>query len=171
MSDVVTSCLVDLTDLSIGLGGQGSALNDLVLSHQLSLERTARSAPFLNLETGLLKAVRQNDQGAVQEIIKAADGLYSQEGGKAHVIRILWKGIIEALPPLADFIISNTVVPFDFHFIDDINGRTFLHEAASTGQLRLVDLCLQKNVQIHRADVYGNHLRCDRLLILIGNYI
>ena len=43
----------------------------------------------------------------------------------------------------------------DFDFVDDINGRTALHEAASAGRLPLVAACLEKGVSVAQADVYG----------------
>jgi CDK inhibitor PHO81 len=45
----------------------------------------------------------------------------------------------------------------DFTFVDDINGRTSLHEAAIAGRLYLVKICLEKGVKLSQADVYGRH--------------
>ena len=72
-----------------------------------------------------------------------------------HVTRILWKAVIDAPPELADHILTSASTPFDYHFVDDINGRTCLHEAARVGALRLVNLCLDNGVQQDKVDVYG----------------
>ena len=70
-----------------------------------------------------------------------------------HVTRILWKAVIDAPPDLADHILTCASSPFDYHFVDDINGRTCLHEAARVGALRLVNLCLENGVQRDKVDV------------------
>ena len=45
--------------------------------------------------------------------------------------------------------------PFRFDFVDDINGRTYLHEAAISGHVRLVLVCIQNGIDVNRQDVYG----------------
>lgn len=131
-----------------------------MLTHQLALERSARLGPYHDLETNLQSAVKSYDQRTIQELIRQSDALCEQPEGKIHVSRILWKVVIDAPPTLADLILASPAVPFDYQFIDDINGRTCLHEAASTGELRLVNLCIQNGVQIDRVDVYGARLFC-----------
>ncbi|KAH8118535.1 cyclin-dependent protein kinase inhibitor [Phellopilus nigrolimitatus] len=178
LSDIVAQCLLDLTDLTVGLSGEGSVVNDMILTHQIALERSSRMGPYHDLETNLQNAVKAKDERAIRELIRQSDTLHVQPGGKTHVTRILWKVIIDAPAPLADLILSCPSVPFDFQFIDDINGRTCLHEAAMTGELRLVNLCIAKEVQTDRADVYGRtalhyaamngHTAVCRRLIVVG---
>ena len=98
------------------------------------------------------------DEHTIRELIRQADSFQTQPEGKAHITRILWKVIIDAPAPLADLVLSSLSTPLDFQFIDDINGRTCLHEAAAVGEERLVNLCIQKNVQSDRADIYGSRL-------------
>lgn len=86
--------------------------------------------------------------------MRHSDILGLQNGGKAHVTRVLWKVIVDAPAELADLILTSVAVPFDFAFIDDINGRTCLHEAAAAGSLRLVNLCLEQGSQKEKLDVY-----------------
>lgn len=146
---------MDLTDLSVGLGLDGTASNDLLLTRQIALERGSRAGPFRDLETRLQQAVKNSDQKAILELLQHSTSLLEQQDGKTHVCRILWKTIIDAPPELADLIMFCPAAPFDFQFVDDINSRTCLHEAAMSGQLRLVNLCLDKGVKIDKVDVYG----------------
>jgi CDK inhibitor PHO81 len=68
---------------------------------------------------------------------------------------MLWNVIIEAPPSFADLILTSLSPPFDYHSVDDINGRTCLHGAAIAGAQRLVGLCLQNGVPIDKPDLYG----------------
>lgn len=155
LSDTVALCLLDLTDLSTGLKFEGSSAAD-IFSRQLSAERTAHMGPYHDLQSDLKKAVGAHDQTLIEDLVHYSD-LLAQEpnGGRTNVARILWKVIIEAPPDLADVILSSLSTPFDFDFIDDINGRTCLHEAAMSGALRLVDLCLEKGSHKDQVDLYG----------------
>lgn len=112
--------------------------------------------PFYDLQSDLQRAVDSSDHTLIQDLVHYSDVLsQEQTGGKTNVTRILWKTIIEAPSDLADLILNSLATPFDFNFIDDINGRTCLHEAAMSGALRLVNLCLEKSSQRDKVDVYG----------------
>lgn len=151
----MTDCLVDITNVAIDPAFDGPAVTDMIFSHQITLERTAHMSAFNDLEANLRQAVVLGDENAVCDLVRHARNLLGQEGTPSLVNRILWKAAIEAPPPLADIIMSSPNTPFDFRFIDDINGRTCLHEVAIAGVLRLVELCLAKDVEVERADVYG----------------
>ncbi|EJD01250.1 cyclin-dependent protein kinase inhibitor [Fomitiporia mediterranea MF3/22] len=155
LADVVAQVLLDLTDLTIGLSNDGSIVNDMMLTHQIALERSLHMGPYRDLETNLQNAVKAGDERAIRELVQESDTLLAQPGSKAHVTRVLWKVIIDAPPSLADLILSCPSVPFDLHFVDDINGRTCLHEAAIAGQDRLVNMCITGGIEVGRADVYG----------------
>jgi CDK inhibitor PHO81 len=147
---------LDLTDLSSGLKFEGSAAND-IFSQQIMAERTVPTGPFRDLENNLRRAVATSDKSAITDCVLYSDVLAQQNGGKTNVTRILWNVIIEAPPEIADLIFSSLMTPFDFQFVDDINGRTCLHEAAMAGSLPLVDLCLQNGVAVDKNDVYGRN--------------
>ena len=162
LSDTVAACLLDLTDLSSGLKFEGSAASDIFIQ-QIMTERNIYTGPFHDLEKNLRKAIATSDETAIAELVRYSDALGQQNGGKTNVTRILWKAIIEAPSNFADLMLSFMGSPFDFAFIDDINGRTCLHEAAIAGALRLVEMCLEKGVQLHKVDVYGRsalHYAC-----------
>lgn len=126
-----------------------------ILIQQLTVERAPSSGPFRDLEKNLRKAVANSDTTAISDCLRFSDVLSQEAGGKINVDRILWSVVIEAPPDFADLILSSLTSPFDFHFIDDINGRTCLHEAAISGAPRLVNMCLDKGVQTDKVDVYG----------------
>ncbi|KAH9843881.1 cyclin-dependent protein kinase inhibitor [Rhodofomes roseus] len=158
MSDTVAACLLDLTDLSTGLSYEGSLADEKILSRELGIERTDRNVPlgpFLDLESSLRKAVADHDRDALRELVRYSDSLSQARGAHMHVTRVLWKAVIDAPLDLADLILASTSGPFDFMFVDDINGRTSLHEVAIVGVLRLVNICLEKGVQANKTDVYG----------------
>lgn len=118
-------------------------------------EQTPPAGPFRDLENNLRKAVVTHDTVAVAECALYSDVLAKLDGGKTIITRILWNVIIEAIPDMADLIFSSLSTPFDFQFIDDINGRTCLHEAAIGDALPLVDLCIKKGVRVDKTDLYG----------------
>ncbi|KAJ8522978.1 hypothetical protein ONZ45_g506 [Pleurotus djamor] len=154
LSDTVAACLLDLTDLSSGLQFEGSAATD-IFTQQLMVERAPQMGPYRDLENSLRKAVTTSDRTAVADCVRFSDSLSQQNGGKPNVTRILWNVVLEAPPDLADLILASLSIPFDFQYVDDINGRTCLHEASIAGTLRLVNLCLKNNVQADKLDVYG----------------
>ncbi|KAJ8456398.1 hypothetical protein ONZ51_g12151 [Trametes cubensis] len=155
LADTVAACLLDLTDLSIGLGNELTVAEDVILSHQLNIDRSVQMAPFYDLESNLRKALADKDATAVRDLVRYSDSLAQSREARNHVTRILWKAVIDAPQDLADLILASTVSPFDYTFVDDINGRTCLHEAAIAGIPRLVDLCLAGGVQKDKTDAYG----------------
>ena len=109
---------------------------------------------FRDLESNLRKAVLGEDRASVRSLVVYSDTLGQQHWGKGNITRILWRAVVDAPPPLADLILASSTA-FDYQFVDDINGRTCLHEAAVAGALRLVDLCLSRDVKPDVVDVYG----------------
>ena len=130
-----------------------SIADDVVLSQQV--DRSAQMGPFRDLESNLRKAVADNDRGVLQDLVRYSDSLSQSSEAKMHVTRILWKTVIDAPPDLADLILHSTSGPFNYGFVDDINGRTCLHETAIVGALRLVNLTLENGVQRDKVDIYG----------------
>ena len=151
----MAACLLDLTDLSRGLKYENPAANDLILTRQLSLDQSWSMGPFHDLESSLRKAVQRGDAITVEQVIRHSDVLAQQPSGGTHVTRILWGAVIDSPPAFADLILSIASNLFDFKFVDDINGRTCLHQAAMVGMLRLVNICLDNNVPADKVDAYG----------------
>ncbi|KAK7060213.1 phosphate system positive regulatory protein pho81 [Paramarasmius palmivorus] len=154
LSDTVASCLLNLTDLSSGLKFEGPASND-VITNQIFAERVAYAGPFHDLEKNLRKAVAAGDRSAVAQFVRYSEMLSNETEAQRNIARIMWSIIVEAPPDLTDLILSSLSSPFDFKFVDDINSRTCLHEAAIGGALRLVKLCIEHGVQVDKVDAYG----------------
>ncbi|THH02398.1 hypothetical protein EW026_g446 [Hermanssonia centrifuga] len=155
LSDTVAACLLDLTDLTVGMKYEGTIPEDAILSHQLSIYGSPQMGPFQDLESNVRKAVAEADRSALQDLVRYSDSLSQSPDARMHVTRILWKAVIDAPPHLADLILASSSGPFNYLFVDDINGRTCLHEAARVGAFRLVNVCLENGVQREKVDVYG----------------
>ncbi|TFK29233.1 SPX-domain-containing protein [Coprinopsis marcescibilis] len=154
LANTVATCLLDITDLSSGLSFEGSN-NNGILTQQILTERTPTFGPFGELEGNFHKAITAADPGAIKDCVYYSNMLRQQGGSTGNVTRILWNVILDAPPDLADLILASLSFPFDYHFVDDIHGRTCLHEAAIAGAERLIDLCLRNGVSVDTADLYG----------------
>ena len=155
-ADTVAACLVNLSNMGTDVSLIKEANDpDPLLSERIVRERTSQSRAFVDLESDLRKAVAARDANAIQLALIQGSELAKLPDGRAHVTRISWKAAIDAPPDLADLIMTSPNSVCDFHFVDDINGRTCLHEAAAAGELRMVSLCLDHNVEVNRKDVYG----------------
>ncbi|KAF5370035.1 hypothetical protein D9758_001345 [Tetrapyrgos nigripes] len=153
LSDTVASCLLNLADLTSGLKFEGPGASD-IFTQQWLTERASYVGPFHDLEKNLRRAVSSSDQDAIVECVRFSEAVVDDEGHR-NATRILWSVIVDAPPELTDLILSSLSKPFNFHFVDDINGRTCLHEAAIAGALRLVQLCIEKGVPADKTDAYG----------------
>jgi CDK inhibitor PHO81 len=155
-ADTVAACLVNLTNMGTDVPLlKGSNDPDPLLSERIVRERASQSRAFVDLESDLRKAVAARDANAIQLALVQGSELAKLPDGRTHVTRISWKAAIEAPQDLADLIMTSPNSVCDFHFVDDINGRTCLHGAAAAGELRMVNLCLEHNVEVNRKDVYG----------------
>lgn len=158
---------MDITDLSVGAGQGDDAINERVLSQQFSADGGIQMAVFRDLENNLRKAVVANDTDSVRQLVLYSNTLERSPGAampaatgatlappSANVTRVLWKTVVDAPAPLADLILASAA-SFDWHFVDDINGRTLLHEASIAGAQRLVDLCISHALKADAVDAYG----------------
>jgi len=145
---------VDITDVSVGLELEGTDVSHLILNRQISNDGNTQMGLFRDLESNLRKAVLSEDEASIKSLVVYSNTLGQQHRGKGNITRILWRAVIDAPPPLADIILANSAA-FDYQFVDDINGRTCLHEAAVAGALRLVNLCLTHDVEPDKVDIYG----------------
>ncbi|KAH7100602.1 hypothetical protein BKA62DRAFT_639662 [Auriculariales sp. MPI-PUGE-AT-0066] len=149
MTDTVASCLLDVAS---------SAIVSSRLPEGTLPDRTGPSGnAYKELEDGFGKAIATRDVVMLRTLLSQAAELALQATVRTHVARILWRGIIVAPPALADIMIASEDISFDFNFVDDINGRTCLHEAAIAGELRLLNICLARGVPINQVDAYGRN--------------
>lgn len=149
----MATCLLDITDLTSGLNFEGPNAND-IFTQQLLNERPS-IGPFGELENTFYKAITTGDLAAIKDCVASTDVLRQQQTANGNITRMLWNVIIHAPADLADLILASLSTPFDYHFVDDINGRTCLHEASIAGAQHLVDLCLRNGVPIDKPDLYG----------------
>lgn len=153
LANTVATCLLDITDLTSGLNFEGPNAND-IFTQQLLNERPS-IGPFGELETTFYKAITTGDLDAIKDCVASTDVLRQQQIANGNITRMLWNVIIHAPPELADLVLASLSTQFDYHFVDDINGRTCLHEASIAGAKHLVDLCLRNGVSIDKPDLYG----------------
>ncbi|GAA6062254.1 hypothetical protein JCM10212_001768 [Sporobolomyces blumeae] len=182
LSDVASANLLSLENL---LASDSSRAGSASLADGALIDAASQPAPHLptlfdradraealeDLESALVGAIKSRDQHVVAEVLNLlvprgqAGGA---EGPKSPVARILWRAVLEesALDETAtkgegegeQAKSEKTQIPLellDFNFVDDINGRTALHESASAGRLSLVQACLEKGLSASQADVYG----------------
>lgn len=178
LSDVAAANLLSLENLLGTEGGKRRGAESLAdgtgiegYPGQTWSSETADTAEALeDLEHALVLAVKAGDQANVDHLLAAlvspANAARTAPETRSPVSRILWRAILEdsrqspvvAPSPSSTLPSPQSVIPtalLDFTFVDDINGRTSLHEAAIAGKLYLVKICLEKGVALATADVYG----------------
>lgn len=167
--------------LADGMGIDANGTGSRTALWTMDIERSDSAEALEDLEHALVVAIKGRDQTAVKEILRILLPP-SQTEVRAPVSRILWRAVLEeptakeeqqqAAAPVSNgdtstaaqrqsqAEASGAAIPLsllDFSFVDDINGRTSLHEAASAGKLLLVQACIEKGVPVTQADVYGRH--------------
>ncbi|KAG8710342.1 ubiquitin-protein ligase peroxin 12 [Ceratobasidium sp. 394] len=156
LSDTVAACLLDLTNVATedtpAQANIGSG--DITLTQHIALSRAAHSSTAVDLEGNLNKAIAAPGVGEadIQQLLALAHEA-AVPSERTHIVRILWKAAIEAPRNVADVIVASPA--FDIETVDDISGRTFLHEAAVSGQLWLVQLALSRGIAPAKLDVYA----------------
>lgn len=127
----------------------------------MDIERADSAEALEDLEHALVVAVKSGDRTATKEILKILLP-ESQTEVRAPVSRILWRAVLEeedkgnvaspdgvngAAKPAEEAIPLSLL---DFGFVDDINGRTSLHEVNLTSRCR----CLTEELTLlHRPPV------------------
>ncbi|GAA5941057.1 uncharacterized protein JCM15063_000635 [Sporobolomyces koalae] len=175
LSDVASANLLSLENL---LASDSSRAGSALLADGALIDGASHPAPHLptlfdrgdriealeDLESALVGAIKAKDDNVVQEVLELLKpkGNVSGRGGdqdpKSPVARILWRAVLEESALQEGEEESRTRIPLEmlnFGFVDDINGRTALHESASAGRLSLVKACLERNLSASQADAYG----------------
>ncbi|KAE8232676.1 hypothetical protein CF326_g2296 [Tilletia indica] len=103
-----------------------------------------------DLEKHLSTCIENGRIEQARSMIRAA--LSSED--QVAVSRIVWRALLEVPDERAQHALEADVP--DYTFVDDINFRTCLHEAALAGSLILVRACVERGkVDVGRRDVYG----------------
>jgi len=137
------------------------------------------------LETNLIQAVKAENREQVAELLHLlplpSSPLEQPTSVRSRLGRILWKAALSVeesqtkstsnnfhtaqvssnritiLTP-STAMVENDMIPssrLDFSFVDDISGRSCLHEAASAGRTRLIRQAIEHKVSVSTPDVYG----------------
>lgn len=154
-----------LLDSRAALDGSGEPADAIASDRKDAVVQSgAVEADMLEeVEASLSQALAQSDRAAVTELLQRLPRPSGRGGADAdhtrmRVSRIIWRAAID--PRAASLIPPDRL---DFEFVDDINGRSALHEAASEGRLDLVRLCVQRGIRPTQVDVYGRtalHYAC-----------
>ncbi|EFP83499.2 uncharacterized protein PGTG_08685 [Puccinia graminis f. sp. tritici CRL 75-36-700-3] len=139
---------------------------------------------FEELETNLIQAVKADNREQVAELLHLlplpSSPLEQTTSVRSRLGRILWKAALSVEEPQAQVVskshsaqgssnritiltpstamVENDLIPssrLDFSFVDDISGRSCLHEAASAGRTRLIRQAIEHKVSVSAPDVYG----------------
>lgn len=159
LSDTASANVRKLEGLCIAKGGEQTLdpAADGILSErkaELAVANAEAQDDLLsNIENELLNAVKANDRLAVQNILGNIPPLENLDKEmQSQLARIYWRAAIADQPGERAAL---DIARLDFQFVDDINGRTPLIEAAARGKENLVRICLEREVDIRHRDVYG----------------
>lgn len=166
MADIVAANLLDLgrgsshlntsflNDLPEALGADG-----LHFEREVSYEPVEATSNPMNmdgisdLEFDLERILADQTPAAVEEWLEAAKIKWNYPTADSRLMRLVWRAIEELQPKYLETILNG--FPVDFEFVDKINGRRPLHEAAITGRIPIVQICLERGMSPAVQDVYG----------------
>lgn len=159
LSDTASANVRKLEGLCIAKGGEQTLdpAADGILSErraELAVANAEAQDDLLsNIENELLAAVKANDRSAVHNILAHIPPYENMDKEmQSQLARIYWRA---AIADQAGESAALDIARLDFRFVDDINGRTPLIEAAARGKKALVELCLDQAVDIRHRDAYG----------------
>ncbi|ORX38043.1 hypothetical protein BD324DRAFT_650577 [Kockovaella imperatae] len=151
LSDVVAANLLDLengsenlpkaifADLPESLGADGLAF-DRQVDFDVDAGQAMAAESLVNLEASLHKAMDSGPEG-IKEWLRMARSR-QKRGNDKQVMRILWRAALQV--PVDDLELVLSTVDLDLTYVDDINGRSPLHQACIAGSLPLVHLCMDR---------------------------
>ena len=151
LSDVVAANLLDLengsenlpkaifADLPESLGADGLAF-DRQVDFDIDAGQAMAAESLVNLESHLARAIASGSDG-IKDWIKTARTRQKKSNDK-QVMRVLWKAALQV--PEEDLDMVLRILDLDLTYVDDINGRSPLHQACIAGSIRLVKLCVDK---------------------------
>lgn len=159
LSDIAAANLLELENFSeqrFSLNGR-HAVAAVDGANALSPEKrldfaAARSQDvdaLADLEENLSSAVQAGRTEAAADMIRVAQ----QNEERTSVSRIVWRALLLAKPEVVKAAMDAQLPDFDF--VDDINSRTSLHEAALAGNLQLVTAAIQHGIDAGQRDIYG----------------
>ncbi|MCO5613954.1 hypothetical protein L7F22_068234 [Adiantum nelumboides] len=159
LSDVAAANLLELENMSETKTARNGSIEAAVAGEKtafISEKRldfaAARSEDvdiLSDLEDNLSSAIKAGKANEAKEMAHIA----AQTEDGISVARIVWRALLDADPEAIQRIM--TIGLPDYSFVDDINSRSCLHEAALAGNLVLVKACIQNGVLVDSRDIYG----------------
>lgn len=156
ISDLAAANLLELENLSESKGSRGAA-GDTSAPDQFNAEKRLDFAAARNEDVDLLSDLEENLNAAVKsghaESAKDMSRVAQRSEDPISVARIVWRALLEASSEAVQQAVDVGLA--DYAFVDDINQRTCLHEAALAGRLRLVKASIENGVDASATDIYG----------------
>ncbi|KAK0530989.1 phosphate system positive regulatory protein pho81 [Tilletia horrida] len=175
MSDVAAQNLLELENISESDGSRlpfsfssrsgangfaelGGANGFAARADAISAEKRLDFAAARELEVDTLSDLEKHlstslENGRIEQARTMIRAALSSEDEVA-VSRIVWRALLEVPEDRAQHALEAEIP--NYAFVDDINFRTCLHEAALAGSLILVKACVERGqVDVGQRDVYG----------------
>ncbi|RUS30079.1 hypothetical protein BC938DRAFT_479880 [Jimgerdemannia flammicorona] len=149
LADQAATNLVELENLSNGIITSTSPRDPQRIEFNVDHTDTA---VVDDLENELYKAVANGQSSTAQDILERIRQHPTPEDGD-RISRVFWHACSEASPEMIQPLVGTGLV--NFKYVDDINDRSCLHEAAITGRLPFIELCVGHGVDVNTTDVYG----------------
>ncbi|KAL1917087.1 uncharacterized protein VTP21DRAFT_5285 [Calcarisporiella thermophila] len=162
-ADVAASNLLELDSLADGQAvvPSATATTEVMPQQRKSIDFTAsigKSAALASasvideLSIELHKAMLTGSVALVQEVIdRIRQHPFSADSDR--VSRVFWRACSDATDDIVQLVVGSGLI--NFKYIDDINDRTCLHEAAITGSLALIKQCVEHRADVNAVDAYG----------------
>ena len=154
LSDQATTSLQEL-----GAWAEGESLRgDIDKSTEYRVTGKPVGTAGDDTDSQILQSANSGNTVALQDWITR---LQSSSDARERFTRIFLAGIADAPESALKVLVSSQLV--DIQAEDDINERNCLHEAAISGRTSILQLGLEQEVDVARADVYGRiplHYAC-----------
>ncbi|WOO79827.1 Ankyrin repeat protein nuc-2 [Vanrija pseudolonga] len=164
LSDIVAANLLDIENGSDHLTASffAAELPEAVGDDGLAFDRSDNesdpgevlaSDALFDLEVNLPKTIEAGRDAFARWVKHTRKVLNKDKRGEGRAMRVLWRAALTAPDDYLDLLFNPNL---DFNFVDKINDRTPLHQAAIAGSLRLVELCIANSPElIERQDAYA----------------
>lgn len=177
LADQAATNLLELDNLADGIVTTSSAspVTTPGESQKIDLFDYSDTAVVDDLENELCKAVVNGQTSTVLDILERIRQHTIPED-RDRISRVFWHVCSEASAETIQLLVDTGLV--NFNYVDDINDRSCLHEAATTGRLQVIELCVKQGVGVQTTDVYGRtplhyastygHVDCATFLLSHG---
>ncbi|KAH8554290.1 hypothetical protein BGW37DRAFT_518024 [Umbelopsis sp. PMI_123] len=155
LADIASTNVIELNNIQDGIATIATVQPVTPSSEAIKFEFPTDNTEAVvmdDLELDLVKAISGSRLTAVKETLERMRQHPSPED-KERISRVFLHACSEGSIESAMVLIETGLV--NFQYVDDINERSCLHEAAMSGQLELLKLCVDHGANARTADVYG----------------